>query len=45
MLSDLGGEPLDETIPNFHNIEFRISQLREAVSDDKADVSNVCVPG
>jgi hypothetical protein len=36
MLSDLGGEPLDETIPNFHNIEFRISQLREAVSDDKA---------
>ena len=36
MLSDLGGEPLDETIPNFHNIEFRISQLREAVADDKA---------
>ena len=36
MLSDLDGEPLEETIPNFHNIEFRIRQLREAVDEDKA---------
>ncbi len=35
MLSDLGGEPLNETIPNFHNIEFRIEELREAVAADK----------
>ena len=36
MLSDLPGEPLGETIPNFHNMEFRIMQFREAVSANKA---------
>ena len=35
MLSDLGGEPLNETILIF-NIEFRIEELSEAVAADKA---------
>ena len=34
-LADIGTE-LGETIPNFHNMEFRMKQLREAVRDDKA---------
>jgi Ser/Thr protein kinase RdoA (MazF antagonist) len=34
MLTDLPGEPLGETIPNFHNMEFRLKQFREAVSSD-----------
>ena len=29
-------ETLVETIPDFHNIEFRLQQLREAMDDDKA---------
>lgn len=36
MLSDLAGEPLGATIPNFHNIEFRLQQLDNAINDDKA---------
>ena len=32
MLSDLPEGTLGETIPNFHNMEFRLKQLREAVS-------------
>lgn len=35
MLVDLK-EPLGETIPDFHNMELRLRQLREAVSADKA---------
>lgn len=35
MLSDLASR-LGETIPNFHNMEFRLEQLREAVSLNKA---------
>ena len=35
MLADLP-EKLGETIPDFHNMEFRRTQLREAVSLDKA---------
>ena len=35
MLADLP-EKLGETIPDFHNMEFRMTQLREAVSLDKA---------
>lgn len=31
MLSDIQGEPLGETIPNFHNMEFRLMQFHEAV--------------
>lgn len=34
MLSDLD-EPLGEIIPDFHNIEFRLKQLRDAVADDR----------
>lgn len=34
-LTDLD-EPLGETIPDFHNMELRISQLREAVANDIA---------
>lgn len=33
MLSDMV-EPLIETIPDFHNMEFRLAQLREAVEKD-----------
>lgn len=35
MLTDLP-EQLEETIPDFHNMEFRMHQLREAVKADKA---------
>ena len=35
MLSDLPAQ-LGETIKDFHNIEFRIQQLKEAVADNKA---------
>lgn len=36
MLSNIPGEPLGETIPNFHNMEFRLMQFRDAVRDNKA---------
>lgn len=29
-------DTLVETIPDFHNMEFRLKQLREAIADDKA---------
>lgn len=35
MLSDLE-EPLVETIPDFHNLEYRLRQLEEAAEEDKA---------
>ena len=34
MLADIP-EELGEIIPNFHNMEFRLQQLREAVADNK----------
>ena len=34
LLSDMK-EPLGEIIPDFHNIEFRLKQLRDAVAEDK----------
>lgn len=36
MLSDLPGEPLGETIPDFHNMEYRLKQFREAVINNTA---------
>ncbi len=36
LLSDLEGGPLGETIPDFHNTEFRVRQLREAAAADTA---------
>lgn len=36
MLSDMEDGALGETIPNFHNIEFRIGGLRDAVARDEA---------
>ena len=36
MLADLPGEPLHETIPNFHNMETRLADFREAVKANKA---------
>lgn len=36
MLADLPGKPLFETIPNFHNMEFRLEEFRDAVKNDKA---------
>ncbi|HRZ96343.1 MAG TPA: phosphotransferase [Paludibacter sp.] len=37
MLADLPGEPLGETIPNFHNMEFRLQQFRDAVQLNAAN--------
>lgn len=36
MLSDLPSDALVETIPDFHNMEFRLSQLRQAIDSDAA---------
>ncbi|MEG2849452.1 MAG: phosphotransferase, partial [Bacteroidales bacterium] len=36
MLSDLPGNPLGYTIPNFHNMEFRLQQLNMALTLNKA---------
>src|SRR5690554_2263612 len=36
MLVDIPGEPLFETIPNFHNMEFRLEAFRESVKANKA---------
>lgn len=36
MLVDLPGEPLGATIPNFHNMEFRLEQFREAIANNTA---------
>jgi Ser/Thr protein kinase RdoA (MazF antagonist) len=36
MLSDIPEGTLGETIPNFHNMEFRLEQFREALRDDAA---------
>jgi Ser/Thr protein kinase RdoA (MazF antagonist) len=36
MLSDLPGEPLFETIPDFHNMEARLKTFREAVKANRA---------
>lgn len=35
LLSDFN-EPVGEIIPDFHNIEFRLMQLRDAVAEDRA---------
>ncbi len=44
-LADLPGGPLFETIPDFHNMEFRLQQFRDAVNQDaagrKAEVSGL----
>lgn len=37
MLSDIPGEPLGETIPDFHNMEFRLKQFRDAVKNNNAN--------
>lgn len=36
MLSDIKGEALGETIPNFHNMENRLASFREAVKNNTA---------
>ena len=36
MLEDIPGEPLFETIPNFHNMENRLEAFRESVNANKA---------
>lgn len=36
MLVDLPGEPLGATIPNFHNMEFRLQQFQEAIEANAA---------
>ena len=37
MLADIPGKPLGETIPNFHNMEYRLIQFRNAV---KSNIAN-----
>lgn len=41
-LSDMKAEDLHETIPNFHNIEFRLQQLDTAASQDIAGRLSEC---
>ena len=45
MLSDFPTEELDETIPDFHNMEFRLKQFNDAITENKAgrlsDVKNL----
>jgi len=41
-LSDLPFNELCESIPNFHNIEFRLHQLDDAIRDDKAGRLSKC---
>jgi len=36
LLADIPGEPLGETIPDFHNMEFRLQQFRDAVKQNTA---------
>jgi hypothetical protein len=36
MLVDLPGKPLGATIPNFHNMEFRLEQFKEAIANNAA---------
>ena len=36
MLADLPDGPLFETIPNFHNMEFRLEEFKQAVEKDAA---------
>ena len=36
MLADLPGDPLFETIPDFHNMEARLETFRQSVKADKA---------
>jgi len=37
LLSDLGGEPLHESIPNFHNIEMRLQKFHNALANGNKD--------
>lgn len=41
MLADIPVEKLAETIPNFHNIEYRLWEFNEAVKNDKANRVNL----
>lgn len=37
LLADIPGEPLFETIKDFHNMEWRLQQFRDAVKENRAD--------
>ncbi len=41
-LSDFPAASLAEIIPNFHDLNFRISQLREVIKHDPANRLNLC---
>jgi len=43
-LSNLEGSPLFEVIPGFHNLGLRISQLKIAIEENKADRVKSCKP-
>jgi len=42
ILSNLEGSPLFEVIPGFHNLGLRISQLKIAIEEDRADRVKNC---
>lgn len=37
LISDLPGKPLNDTIPDFHNIEFRLNNFRKSLQTDKVN--------
>ena len=41
-LSDMPGEPLHETIPNFHNTEWRFENLKKAIAADSQNRATDC---
>ncbi len=43
-LADLPFDALTESIPNFHNMEFRLQELDEALAADKAGRKVACKP-
>lgn len=44
MVSDLPGEPLHETIPDFGNARFRFEQFRQALDADSQNRAQNCQP-
>jgi hypothetical protein len=44
LLSDLGGERLHETIPNFHNTRLRFGALQKAIEEDHCNRAQLARP-
>ena len=43
MLADLPGEPLFDTIKDFHNMEFRLQQFKEAIQSNIANRKDIVI--